>query len=141
MIGFWLVLVWARDGFADHIDWDNQEGKAKSKSKVFHIHWDGVEDVSAELDDEALNDGDRGHNVDELLVQSNVFKDIEAVTTRIQWIEDDRVDEEGKHEGYYFSCVVQVKVLLHMKDICKEHGWADGDEGTSCTDSAFHVAG
>lgn len=66
---------------------------------MFHIHWDGVEDVSAKLDDETLNDGDRGHNVDELLVQSNVFKDIEAVTTRIQWIEDDRVDEEGKHEG------------------------------------------
>ena len=83
MIGFWLVLIWACNGFAKHVDWNNQEGQTKSKSKVFQVHRDGVEDVSAKLDDETLNDGDRGHDVDEFLIMANIFKDIKAVTTCI----------------------------------------------------------
>lgn len=45
------------DGFSNHINWNDKGCDSKCQTIMFKIHWNGAKDLTTELNDQGLNNG------------------------------------------------------------------------------------
>ena len=99
--GFFLFLVYRiRNGFSDKVNGYDRDGKYDDKQPFCCIQTMAVEDFAAYVGHYYLNDYNKSHNLEIVLIFRDMLKYIEFFGSDVEGVEYGYEDEESKICGH-----------------------------------------